>query len=416
MSSCRALCQRPFAQGPLRKLLGLRAGRPARRLVGTLAWLALVAAWCAPARGQMRIWTDASGHERMEAELVGLRDGVVTLRRADGTLVQMNEEEFVRAFSEADRNYVAQRVFRQRREETRATEQQGHARAASAPEPLRYAKARRLCYLADERVSESSGLACSRLRGGVFWTHNDSGDDARLYAFDTRGRNLGACVLRGVLAFDWEDMASLSFQGRRYLLIGDIGNNGRAAAVHMIYLVEEPPLDPRKPGSLVQVRVLQLIHFAYEDDHRNCEALAIDPASRTILLATKEPLFGCRVYSLAWPKNDPNKVSVARQIATLRIPPVTAMDISPDGQRAVVLTYGSAYQYTRAPGEPWARAFARQGEEIVLPDRAQGEAVCYGPDGRTLYLTSEKLPTPLFEVPVAEAYAEPAQPHQDEAP
>ena len=38
--------------------------------------------------------------------------------------------------------------------------------------------------------------------------------------------------------------------------------------------------------------------------------------------------------------------------------------------------------------------------EIVLPVRVQGEAICYGQDGKTLYLTSEKRPTPLWEVPV----------------
>lgn len=407
----------------------------------------------------MRIWTDASGRAHMEAELVGLRDGVVSLRRADGTLVQVTEEDFVRAFSEADRNYVAQQLLRQLSQESgpatdhsapQAAQQQDAPSPAAAteplrdapapepprfgpapeplcygpapeplpyapaPEPLRYAPARRLSYLADQRITESSGLACSRRTSGIFWTHNDSGDDACLYAFDTHGRNLGACILRGVVAFDWEDIASLSFQGRPYLLIGDIGNNARAAAVHMIYLIEEPPLDPRKPGALTPVRVLQLIHFTYEDDHRNCEALAIDPTSRTILLATKELLFGCRVYSLEWPKNDPNKVSVARHIATLRIPPATAMDISPDGQRAVVLTYGNAYQFTRAPGEPWAKAFARPGEEIALPHRAQGEAICYGPDGKTLYLTSEKRPTPLWEVPVAETSENRAPPQEDQ--
>jgi hypothetical protein len=40
-----------------------------------------------------------------------------------------------------------------------------------------------------------------------------------------------------------------------------------------------------------------------------------------------------------------------------------------------------------------------------MPLRRQGESICYGPDGRSLYLTSEKLPTPLIEIP---ARAEPA--------
>jgi hypothetical protein len=38
-----------------------------------------------------------------------------------------------------------------------------------------------------------------------------------------------------------------------------------------------------------------------------------------------------------------------------------------------------------------------------LPPRVQGESICYGFDGRTLYVSSEKRPTPLIEIPVAAA-------------
>ena len=46
-----------------------------------------------------------------------------------------------------------------------------------------------------------------------------------------------------------------------------------------------------------------------------------------------------------------------------------------------------------------------------MPRRVQGESICYGIDGRTLYLTSECKgkssadPSPLLEVPVADAAA-----------
>ena len=42
----------------------------------------------------------------------------------------------------------------------------------------------------------------------------------------------------------------------------------------------------------------------------------------------------------------------------------------------------------------------RKPREIIVPERVQGESMCFGPDGKTLYLTSENLPTPLFVVPV----------------
>ena len=76
------------------------------------------------------------------------------------------------------------------------------------------------------------------------------------------------------------------------------------------------------------------------------------------------------------------------------------MDVSPNGRRAVVLTYGNAFEYMRGEDETWGEAFSRKPREIVVLERVQGESICYGADGKTLYLTSEKLPTPLIEVPV----------------
>src|SRR5262245_20994043 len=40
-----------------------------------------------------------------------------------------------------------------------------------------------LANLENQSVKESSGIAASRLNAGVFWTHNDSGDDPFIYAF-----------------------------------------------------------------------------------------------------------------------------------------------------------------------------------------------------------------------------------------
>ena len=93
----------------------------------------------------------------------------------------------------------------------------------------------------------------------------------------------------------------------------------------------------------------------------------------------------------------------ARVVAEIVIQTVVAMDISPDGMRAVLLTYGPAYEYVRWQGETWAEAFARFPRTIVTPPRSQGESICFGPKGLNLYLTSEKLPAPLWEVPATNA-------------
>jgi hypothetical protein len=344
-------------------------------------WASLLLAWAVGA--QARTWTDRAGQSHLEAEMVGTSAGKVWLQ-LDNDLLLLP----VTDFSPADQDYVRQH----------AKEVAPPPATAAPVKPFRYKPGRELCKLANQTIKESSGIACSRRTAGIFWTHNDSGYDARLYAFDKTGRDRGSCLLAGTVAFDWEDICSFTRNGKSYLLVGDIGNNGRNAGVQILYLIEEPVADPQRGVLAREVPVLQVINYAYPDDYHDCEALGLDPTSNTILLITKERRMACNVYALPWPENNPKKLFVPRLIATLKLPKVTAMDVTPDGHHAVVLTYGDAFEFTRGDGEDWAKAFSRRPSLIPLPPLRQGEGICYGPDGKTLYLTSEQLPTPLVEV------------------
>jgi len=279
--------------------------------------------------------------------------------------------------------------------------------ADTATLPLVYAPGRAIATLEHPGICESSGLAPGRINPRTFWTHNDSGDGPRLFAFDMAGRSRGVITVAGAKARDWEDMASFTHDGRGVLLIGDIGDNPGKRKRYTLYAVDEPKL-PDGRAAETKIKPTHTITFRYEDGPHNCESLAVDPADRTIYLAIKAVGDRCNVYTLPWPSADtpPDTVHVARRLATLTLPIATAMDISPDGRRAVVLSYGDAYEYVRQPDETWRQAFARPARRIKMPRRVQGESICYGPDGRTLYLTSEcrkrdsSNPSPLLEVPV----------------
>jgi len=268
-----------------------------------------------------------------------------------------------------------------------------------AGEKFDYAQGRQVCALANQAVDESSGIAASRLTPGVFWTHNDSGDQPRLYAFNAKGEDLAVITVEGAISRDWEDMASFTRGGKAFLVVADIGDNDSERDFCTLYLIPEPRLDPAKHGVRGKVRA-EALDFRYEDGPHDCEAVAVDPTSKTIFLITKALAGKCRAYAIENPKSGP-ALLVAKAVATPKVPIVTAMDVSPDGLRAIVLTYGNAFEYTRGPDEKWAAAFAREPRAVSMPPRRQGEAICYGPDGKTLYLTSEGAPCPLFEVPVA---------------
>jgi len=346
-----------------------------------------------------RTWTDRTGKHHIEAEFVEFKDGKAWLQRSDGRLIGVRPS----LLSKPDQKYIREELRRRRAKKVEKPPEvppEVAPEARDEPEVVSYGPPRELCKLASGAITESSGLACSRNAPGLFWTHNDSGDAARIYLFNTKGEDLGGCELAGVQPRDFEDMASFSVGGKNYLLLGDVGDNERRADVHVLYLVQEPPIHPQRGLVVQQAVVVGTVRYRYDDDRHNCESVAVDPVGKTILLVSKEGGAECGAYAIPWPKNIPNEPVVARKIATLKIPTTTAMDVSPNGRRAVVLSWAKAYEYTRGADEDWAAAFSRPPRTIPMPPRKQGESICYGADGKTLYLTSEKLPTPLWEVPV----------------
>ena len=97
--------------------------------------------------------------------------------------------------------------------------------AGAAAAPGSYAPASRVCALADARITESSGLASSSRSDEVFFTHNDSGDEPRVFAVGRNGETLTTLTVPGAANLDWEDIArGPDDHGTSCLYIGDIGD------------------------------------------------------------------------------------------------------------------------------------------------------------------------------------------------
>ena len=80
-------------------------------------------------------------------------------------------------------------------------------------------------------ITESSGIAASRCQNGVLWTHNDSGDDAFIFAINLAGDNLGTWKIPNAANIDWEDIAAFKDKGGKcFLYIGEIGDNKQNVA------------------------------------------------------------------------------------------------------------------------------------------------------------------------------------------
>lgn len=274
------------------------------------------------------------------------------------------------------------------------------AQIAEHPKHLVYDTPIHIGTVEDERINESSGIARSIVNPDTFWTHNDSGDKARLFLIDSKGKTLAEVTIAGAQAIDWEDIASFKRGDNGFLLIGDFGDNEAKRKATKIYLIKEPKIGKSEDEFKIDIGPSLIIPFKYENGARNCESMAIDRHNETIYLITKERDRKCGVYELQIPKKQRRKPVTARKTATLQISKTTAMDMSPDGARAVVLTYGNAFEFVRRLNESWARAFSRRGRGITMPLRTQGESICYGSDGKTLYLTSEGNSQPFWKVPI----------------
>src|SRR5687768_6150727 len=67
-----------------------------------------------------------------------------------------------------------------------------------------------------DQVSESSGVIASRVNKDVYWTHNDSGNTPRVWAFrlseadrrEHKAKDMGYVDLENASSVDWEDIAA----------------------------------------------------------------------------------------------------------------------------------------------------------------------------------------------------------------
>lgn len=244
------------------------------------------------------------------------------------------------------------------------------------------------------RLNESSGVATSRRRPGVYWTLNDSGDGPVLYATDSTGRDLGFVTLTGARNVDWEDLA-IGPCGRSAspcLFVGDIGDNGRSRRTIVVYRVPEPQ-PPAGPADTTRtVTVQDSFVLRYPDGPHDAEALVVT-ASGMMYIVTKDRSGAPTLY--AAPAGDSGTSGTLRPVGTLSLAVdlvrgrlVTGAALSPDGDVLAVRTYASLHFFRRS-GDGFAVALTPP-EGLPIPVvEAQGEAVTFDGPGR-LVLTSER--------------------------
>ncbi len=188
-------------------------------------------------------------------------------------------------------------------------------------------------------INESSGIIKSRHYKGIFWTHNDSGDTARIFAIREDGSLVAEVKIKGAENVDWEDIAA-GDQGQLYIC--DTGNNnGKGRNDLTIYLIPEPNPDTDK-----SVTVIRKIKFHYKSTSQ-IDAEACFFASGHLYLLTKHRRALTELYRL-----DPSKEEqLAEKVSEYKMPGmVTGADVSADGKTLAVLTYLGVHIFDKPKG------------------------------------------------------------------
>jgi len=234
-----------------------------------------------------------------------------------------------------------------------------------------------------QEVRETSGLARSPAGRDHFWTHNDAGNDAEIYAVDPSGALLGRARLAGVEAIDWEDIAAAPCDEGACLFVADIGDNDAERAVVTVYRVPEP-----EPASGEPVEAVAL-HARFPDGAQDAEAFFVLPGGDAYLVTKGRhgPIVLYRYPLLA------DGVATLERVRELFPEPqdnedrATAASASPDGRWVGIRTYRTLYLYDA--GELTGGGEA---EPIVVDltplGEAQGEGVVIAADG-TVWVASE---------------------------
>jgi hypothetical protein len=184
-------------------------------------------------------------------------------------------------------------------------------------------------------INESSGLIFYRNK---LWTHNDSGNEPKIYAIDTLGSEIIQTItVENAQNIDWEDIC----QDNNYIYIGDFGNNYGQRNLLTIYKIKKTSI-PNTGNCKVKAEIIQFSYLNMplagaipQRSAYDCEAMVC--FNDTLVIFSKnwqKPI--CNVYCIP-AKAGKYNISPSETIKLEGL--VTSASLSPDGQNLVLLGY-----------------------------------------------------------------------------
>jgi len=247
-------------------------------------------------------------------------------------------------------------------------------------------------------ILECSGLVASQTNPGILWTHNDSGNTARLFALTEDGSLRGIYSIQGAVAADWEDMAwgpCSALGWADCLYIGDIGDNAHARERVQIYRIAEPLVPLTGPPVEETLFGVERFDCEYPDVPHDAETLLVDPEEGIPYIVTKGEQGSTAVYRFPAPP-DPYVTATLEMVMDLPSRSwLTGGDVAPDASRVILRNYLSAYDYPRSEGEAFEEMFLDAPCLLPIALELQGESLAIGPSCTEVYTISEGAWAPI---------------------
>lgn len=267
---------------------------------------------------------------------------------------------------------------------------------------------------------ENSAATMSMTQPGIFFSINDSGNDALLFALDTTGRGRGVWRVTNANDSDWEAASvgpCAAGVASWCVYIGDVGDNEARRRSRRIYRVPEPrAAEPGvgRPDSLSAERLT----FEYPNGPQDVEAMYVARNGDAFLIAKRPRLDAARrplpalVYRLpasAWQEKGDRR-AVAELVDSLPISPgsapfrvITDAALSPDAKHLAVRTYMQLYVFATDPATGRVnREVAPMKCNLLTVDESQGEGVTWAnSSGRFVFTTEgQRAPIALADCPL----------------
>ena len=248
--------------------------------------------------------------------------------------------------------------------------------------------------------NETSGLAASSVNKGLLYIHNDSGDTSRFFLIGTDGAlkaiytfKAGPFTKNGVT--DCEDIAvSTGPKGKRYVYIGDIGDNNAKRKYITVYRIKEPKL--KSSAKLFTGHEnADPLYLKYPDGARDAETLLVDPVEKLFYIISKrEDSVSVYTAPLLF---KPNDTATLTKRCTLFFEGgnngkwISGGNISKDGSQVLVKSYLKVYYWKRKDKEPLWQLLMTPPREMPYKVEQQGEAIDFATDGNGYYTISEGI-------------------------